>query len=120
MAPSKHTIHGKVTIQVRQNLLSTRSSAPIAHQIADNREQADQLDTCLLHAGVGRVTDELRGRARALDVGEDGVALGAQRQGEEGGADVGYDAGDDDLLLSGGFDGGAEFLVVPGAEWLLA
>jgi hypothetical protein len=120
MAPSKHAIHGKVAVQVRQNLLSTRSRTPIAHQVADNREQADQLDARLLHAGVGRVADQLRGRAGALDVGEDGVALGAQRQGEESGADIGHDAGDDDLLLAGCLDGGAELLVVPGAGWLLA
>ena len=116
MAPSKHTIHGQIAVKVRQNFLSTRSSSPIAHQVADNREQADELDARLLHARVGRVADQLRGRARALDVGEDGVALGAQRKGEEGGAHISDDAGDDDLLLAGGLDGGAELLIVPGAR----
>ena len=120
MSPSKITIGGHVTVQIREDLSRTRGVPPVPHQIADNGEQAHKLDTSLLHAGVGNVTDKLRSSAGGLDVGKDGVAFSAEREREEGGADVGGDAGDDDLGLVGGFDGGAELGVVPGAvRWLV-
>jgi hypothetical protein len=67
------------------------------------------------HLVVGRVAHELGGCARRFDVGIDGVAGGAQAEGEEGGADIGCYAGEDYLLFACGFDGGAERGVVPGA-----
>ena len=112
---SDHTVDREVLVKERKNLLSTGGVAPVTHEIADNGEERDELDTSLLHARVGSVTDELRVGAGGLDVGEDGVALGAEGEGKEGSADVGGDAGNDDLLLAGGLDGGLEFRVVPGA-----
>lgn len=110
---SNVSVDRQVPVKVRKDLLGTRDIPPVAHQIADDGEHADELDACLLHAGVGRVADELGVSAASFDVGEDGVALGAERQSEEGGADIGGDTGDDDLLLAGGLDGGAEIGVVP-------
>jgi hypothetical protein len=115
MVPSQLSINRHVLVQVRQQLLSTRSVAPIAHEIAHNSEEGVHLDTGAGHLVVGSVADKLGGGAGGLDVGEDGVAGGAEREGQEGGADVGGDAGEDDLLLAGCFDGLAEVGVVPGA-----
>lgn len=112
--PSQLSINRHILVQVRQHLLSTGGVAPIAHQVTHNREQAVQLNTCAGHLVVGSVADELGGGTRGFDVGEDGVAGGAEGEGQEGGADVGGDAGKDDLFLAGGFDGGAELWVVPG------
>lgn len=116
MMPSQLSINRHVLVQVRKDLLSTRSVAPIAHQITHNREQAVKLDTGAGHLVVGRVADELGGGARGFDIGEDGVAGGAEGEGQEGGADVRGDACEDDLFLAGGFDGCSELGVVPGAE----
>lgn len=113
MAPSNVSIDGQVPVQVGQDLLGTRDVPPVTHKITDNCEHADELHAGLLHAGVGCVADELRVGTGSLDVGEDRVALCAQREREERGAHIGGDTGDDDLLLSGGFDGGAEVRVVP-------
>ena len=119
MATSNVTVDREVPVKVGQNLLGTRDVPPVTHQVTDDGEHADELDACLLHAGVGRVADELGVGAASLDVGEDGVTLGAERESEEGGADIGGDTGDDDLLLAGGLDGGAEIGVVPGTVvWL--
>jgi hypothetical protein len=115
MPARQHPINRQIAIQIRQHLLSAWRRPPIPHQVADDREQRHELDTRLLHARVGRVADELRGGARALYVGEDGVSLGAEGERKESSADVGYDAGDNDLFLAGCADGGAEGLVVPGA-----
>lgn len=114
--PSKHTIDGEIRVQERQDLLSTRSAAPVSHQVADNGEERDELYASLLHARVRRVADKLGVRARSLDVCEDGVALGAEGKSEEGGADVGGDACYDDLLFAACFDGGLKLGVVPGTD----
>jgi hypothetical protein len=119
VSPGKIPINRQVTIEIRDQLSSTRGVPPVPHQIADNGEQANKLDASLLHAGVGNVTDKRRSSAGGLDVGEDRVAFSAERESKEGGADVGCDAGDDDLGLVGGFDSGAEFGIVPGAVWWL-
>ncbi len=116
MTPGKHTVDGQVLVKERKDLSSTRSCTPVTHEIAYNCEEADKLDASLLHAGVGGVADELRGGTGTFDVGKDGITLGAQRKSKEGCADVGDNTGDDDLLLAGGFYGGAEFGVVPGAN----
>jgi hypothetical protein len=116
----KIPINRQVTVKIREELSSTGGVPPVPHQIADNREQANKLDTSLLHAGVGNVADKRGSSTGGLNVGEDGVAFSAEREREEGGAHVGCDTGDDDLGLVGGFDSGAEFGVVPGAvRWLV-
>lgn len=116
MASSKHTINRHILVEERKYLSSTRSRTPVAHKIADDREQTDKLDASALHTGVCGVADQLRGGTGSFDVGEDRVAFGAEREREESGADVGYDAGDDDLLFTGGFNSGAEIWIVPGAD----
>jgi hypothetical protein len=107
------SINRHILIQKRQDLLGARRIPPIAHQITHNGEQTVHLDARARHLCVGRVAHERRGRAGRFDVGEDGVACGAQREREEGGADVGGYAGEDDLFFAGGFDGGTEGGVVP-------
>jgi hypothetical protein len=119
VVPGKHTVDREVLVKEGHDLLGTRSSTPITHKIADNREERDELDTCLLHAGVGRVADEFRVGSRGFDVGKDRVAFGAEGKSEEGSADIGGDTCDDDLLLAGGFDGGLKFRVVPGTVIML-
>jgi hypothetical protein len=101
------SINRHILIQKWQDLLGPRRVSPIAHQITHNGEQTVHLDARARHLCVGRVAHERRGRAGRFDVGEDGVACGAQREREEGGAD------EDDLLFAGGFDGGAEGGVIP-------
>lgn len=108
-------INRHIPIQPRQYLLRTRGPAPIPHQIAHNREQRVHLHSGAGHLVVSRVAHELGGCARCFDVGVDGVAGGAQAEGEKGSADVGCYTGEDDLLLPCGLDGGAEGGVVPGA-----
>lgn len=102
------------------DLSSTRLVSPIAHELADDGEQTDNLNTGVAHAVVGHVTDELGGGARGFHVGPDGEAGVAKGQREEGGADVGGDAGEDDLGLVGGADGVAELFAVPGVDLALA
>ena len=113
MSPGNVSVDGQEPVQEGQDFLGTRGVPPVAHQIADDREHADELDTRLLHAGVGSVADERRVSAAGLDVGEDGVTFSTEREGEESGADIGSDSGNDDLLLASGLDGGAELRVVP-------
>jgi hypothetical protein len=110
----QHAINRQIGVKVRQNLLRTRGIAPVSHQIANNGEERDQLHARSLHTGVGCVAYKFGVRTRTLDVGEDAVALSTQSECEERSADVGCDTGDDDLLLAGCFDGGAEFGVIPG------
>lgn len=120
MTTGKHSVDRHVAVKVRQDLGGTGGVPPVPHEVANDGEERDELDAGTFHAGVCRIADELSGGTGTLDVGEDGVTLGAEREGEEGGADISDNTGDDDLLLSGGLDGGAELLVVPGAScWLV-
>jgi hypothetical protein len=114
MSPRQIPITRHILIQIRQHLQTPRRIPPITHQIHRDTEQAHKLHTRGLHAHIRRVSHQSSGSARSLDVGENGVALGAQGEGEERRADVGCDASDDDLRLVGCFDGGAEVGVVPG------
>lgn len=115
MVPSQHAIDRKVSVKVRQNLLGTRSVAPIPHQVAHNGEEGNKLNARLLHAGICCVADEFSVGARAFDVGEDRVAFSAESESQECGADVGGDTRDDDLLLARGLDSVSELSVIPGA-----
>jgi hypothetical protein len=108
------TINWHILVQVWQELFGTRSVAPVTHQITYDCEERVHLHASTRHLRVGSVTYERRGGTRGFDVGEDGVAGGAQGEGEEGCADVGGYTGKDDLFLAGRFDGGTEFGVVPG------
>lgn len=113
MASSEHAVDRQVLVKVRQDLSSTRSRTPIAHQVANYREETDKLDTSALHAGVGGVSDELSGRTGAFDIGKDGVAFGTEGESEESSANVGHDSSDDNLFLAGCFDSCTELRVVP-------
>jgi hypothetical protein len=115
MMPCQHTINWHVLVKIRQNLLGTRCIPPVAHQITHDSEERVQLHSRPRHLRIRRIAHELGGGARGFNVGEDGVAFLTEREGEEGCADVGRDARDDDLLLAGAFDGGADVGVVPGA-----
>ena len=116
MVASKNTIDRHVLVKVRQNLLSTRGVAPVAHQVANNSEERVHLDTSSRHLVVGRIADEFSGSAGSLNIGEDGVACSTEGQGEESSADVGGDTGEDDLLLARGFDSSTELRVIPGTK----
>lgn len=106
----------EVSVQPGDHLLGTRGVPPVPHEIASNGEQAHGVHASLGHSVVGDVADKLRGGSGRLDVGPDGIASLTERKSQEGGADVGRDAGNDDLLLLGGLDSVAELLVVPGVD----
>jgi hypothetical protein len=120
MPLSQHAINRQVLCEIRHDLLGARRVPPIPHQIADDRKQRHKLHARGLHARIRRVAQQRRRGARALDVCEHGVALGAQRERHEGRAHIGDDARDDYLRLVGCFDGGAEVGVVPCAEGLVS
>lgn len=120
MSTSKSAPDRVVSVKPRDHLLGTRDGAPVAHEVADDGEQADNLDTSAGHAVVGDVTDKSRVGTRGLGVGPDGVALSAKRESEEGGADVGGDTSEDDLGLAVAADNVSELLVVPGIDLALA
>lgn len=113
MGTCHHSVNRQVPIQVWKQLQRTRCVPPVPHQITDDAEQRDELHACLLHAQVGSVTNECRGGARGLDVGKNRVTFSAEREREEGRADVCDNTGNDDLGLVRCFDGGAEFGIVP-------
>lgn len=69
----------------RQNFDNAGSIAPISHEIADNAEQADKLDSCIGHAIVRHIADEFSGRAGRFDVGPDTVPGLSQGESTEGG-----------------------------------
>ena len=116
--------------------------APIAHQITHNREHADKLHTCCLHAQVGCFGDQSRGGAACFDVRPDGIALRAEGEccecraflcalvgaisgsaGTGSGSiltDVRYNPSNHNLLPSTRFYGGSELGVVPGIDLALA
>lgn len=83
MATSEHAVDGHVLVEDGEELGSTGGVAPIAHELADNGEVGDNLDTGGAHAVVGLVTDQLGGGARSLVVGPDLEASLAQRQSKE-------------------------------------
>jgi hypothetical protein len=140
-------VDGVVLGQIRQNLNSTRSVAPIPHKVTDDAEEANELHARRRHAVVGDVADECGCRAGCLDIGPDVVAFGAQREGAESGAcgirvsgpfqdkaifshpaesndktltDVRGDPGQYDLLLARCSDCFAELGVVPSIDFALA
>lgn len=116
MATRQVSIDRQILVQVGKDFLRARYVPPVAHKVTHNGKHANKLDACLLHAGICRVPNELRIGAAGLNVCENRVALCPKRQREEGGAHISCDARNDDLLLSGGFDGGTEVGVVPSTD----
>jgi len=115
MVPGQHAVDRKISVKVRQNLLSTGSVAPIPHQVAHNGEEGNKLNARLLHAGICCVANKFSVGARTFDVSKDGVAFSTESESQECGADVGCDTRDDDLLLARGLDSVSELGIVPGA-----
>jgi hypothetical protein len=60
--------------------------SPITHEVAEDGEHRDDVDTSTGHTVVSIVADKLRGGSRGLDVGPDTVALLPERIGQESGA----------------------------------
>ena len=117
MAARHKAIDREIGVQPGQDLRGARHVAPITHQIAYDGEEADELDAGAHHAQVGGGGDERACGAAGFDVGPNGVAGGAEGEGAEGRADVGDDAGDDNLRFIRGAYGGLEVGVVPGVNW---
>lgn len=120
MRPRHIPISRQIRIQPRQNLRTTRLPPPITHKIHNNSKDALQHHPRRDHPIISISSQFIRKGTARLRVGEDGVALGAQRQGQELGADVRGDAGEDDLGFILGADGGAEVGVVPGVDFAVA
>jgi hypothetical protein len=78
------------------------------------------MHACLLHTSIRIRCEFVVEGTGCVGVGEDFVAGFNEGQGEEGGADFGYDAAEDYLVLACCFDGGAEVGVVPGVDFALA
>lgn len=91
MAASKVSVHGHVAVKVRKDLSGAGGSAPVAHEVADDAEEGDELHAGLLHARVGGVADEGGAGAGGFDVGEDGCVcvLVCGRRGRRGVGRVG-------------------------------
>lgn len=68
-----------VGVEPGKQLEGAGGVAPVAHEVEGDGEEGDDLDAGGGHAVVGDVADELGGGARGLNVGPDGVALGAER-----------------------------------------
>ena len=120
MRPSNIPIRRQISIQPRQNLLTPRRIAPIPHQIHHNSKHALQHHPRILHPRIRIIRQLLREGAARLRVGENRVPFRAERKGQELGADVRGDAGEDDLGFIGGADGGAEIGIVPGVDFAVA
>ena len=86
VAASKVSVKGHVPVEPGDELQGAGAGPPVAHQVAGDGEEADDVDAGLLHLGVCHVADQGRGGARGLVVGPDAVAFGSERSGEECGA----------------------------------
>lgn len=88
MGSRDHAIGRIILAQPGQQLGGARGGPPVAHQVADDGEQRDDVDDGARHAVVGDVPDQRRRRAGSLDVGLDGVAFGAEGERAKGSAFV--------------------------------
>ena len=76
-------VHGQVLVQEGQQLQASGGVAPIAHEIHDDGEEPLQDDAGVLHSAVRVVGEAFGEGAAGFGVGEDGVAFGAEGEGEE-------------------------------------
>lgn len=83
MTASQVSVGGHVPVEPGQELQGARGVPPVAHQVADDGEEADDVDSGLLHLRVCQVADQDRRGARGFVVGPDAVAFRPQRSGEE-------------------------------------
>ncbi len=81
-----HAVGGHVAVEPGEELGGAGGVAPVAHEVADDGEQRDDVDAGAQHLVVGDVADLFGRRAAGFEVGPDGVAFGAEGAGEEGGA----------------------------------
>ena len=72
----------------RQNNRRSRSVPPVSHQLTDDGEEGEDVDTSLPHALVGVRSGLLASGARSVGIGKDLVASLDEREGEEGGTDL--------------------------------
>ena len=86
MRPRHVPIHRQILVQERQQLQTARRVPPIAHQVHDDGEESLQDHACVLHAPVRVRGEAVRECAACFCVGDDGVAFGAEGEGEEFGA----------------------------------
>ena len=56
-------------------LFGANLSTPITHQIADNIEERDDVDTSLTHTIVAHIADQFGGGSGCFDVSPDAVAV---------------------------------------------
>lgn len=84
VAAGNVAIGGQVLVQPGEELDSTRDVAPVAHQVAHDGEERHHVDSGVHHPLVADVSDQGCGRARGLNVCPHAVALGAEREREEG------------------------------------
>lgn len=82
---SDETVRRHPLVEPRQKLQRARSVSPVTHQIADDREHGNHVNTGSLHAQVRDIPDERSGSARGFDVGPDRVAFGTKGEREESG-----------------------------------
>lgn len=119
MSPSNHAINREILIEIRKYFGGTRNIAPVPHQIANDREKTNDLDTRMSHPIVGDVTDKCRRATRCLGIGPNRIPFGAKRQGQMGCTNISHNASHDDLSPVCSFDGVAEVFVVPGINFTL-
>ena len=86
MRPRHVPVHRQVLVQKRQQLQASGRVPPIAHQVHDDGEESLEDDAGVLHSAVRVVGEPLREGSAGFRVGEDGVAFGAEGEGEEFGA----------------------------------
>lgn len=98
----------------------TLRTPPVPHQFSNDDKHAHGLHAGITHTNIGLKCKSLVEGSGGIGVGPDLVSCLAQGERQERGANVGHDSGDDQLLLAGCFDGGAEFGVVPGVDFAVA
>lgn len=88
MVARNKTVSELVLVKERQNLIETGGLAPVAHQVADDTEQAHESDASLLHAAVRILRKaDVEGTA-GIGVGEHFVASVDEGKSQERGACV--------------------------------
>ena len=90
--------------------------SPVAMEFAGEAEPGHELCSARLHAGPGGVAGGFVEGAGGVGDDEDFVAFFEGGEGGKGDADFGDDAGEDELLFAGGFDGFDEVFIVPGVD----
>lgn len=120
VCPCNVPVYRQVLIQERQQLQASGRIPPITHEVHDDGKESLKNDAGTLHSAICVVRESLGESATGFGVGKDGVAFGAEGEGEEFGAwfdtrwwfarcglegwtilltDVGGDSSEDDLTF---------------------